>query len=45
MSHDDYLYTPRARFDNNPEPCPDCGTNMIESMVFAYFADREWWKL
>jgi len=32
-------------FDTNPEICPDCGAYMIESVVFAYFADREWRKL
>ncbi|MBN1495147.1 MAG: transposase, partial [Spirochaetes bacterium] len=31
--------------DTNPEICPDCGAHMIESVVFAYFADREWRKL
>jgi hypothetical protein len=25
--------------------CPDCGTDMLESAVFAFFADREWKKL
>ncbi len=32
-------------FDTNPEICPDCGAYMAESVVFAYFADREWRKL
>ena len=34
-----------SSFDKNPELCPDCGTEMIESSVFAFFADREWRKL
>ena len=34
-----------SSFDKNPELCPDCGATMIESVVFAYFAGREWRKL
>jgi hypothetical protein len=34
-----------SSFDKNPEKCPDCGTDMIESVAFAFFADREWRKL
>ncbi|MBN2161239.1 MAG: transposase [Spirochaetes bacterium] len=32
-------------FDTNPEICPDCGAEMIESAVFAYEADRQWRRL
>ena len=32
-------------FYKNPELCPDCGAEMIESAVFSYYADREWRKL
>ncbi|TFH38590.1 MAG: IS91 family transposase [Chrysiogenales bacterium] len=35
----------QSSFDTNPKLCPDCGAQMIESVVFAYFADREWRKL
>ncbi len=43
----------QSSFDKNPELCPDCGAplrqaqgkEMIESSVFAFFADREWRKL
>ncbi|MBN1497705.1 MAG: hypothetical protein JXA07_13095 [Spirochaetes bacterium] len=31
--------------ETNPEICPYCGAHMIESVVFAYFAEREWRKL
>ncbi|OHD64914.1 MAG: hypothetical protein A2176_04750 [Spirochaetes bacterium RBG_13_51_14] len=34
-----------SSFDANSEICPDCGTEMFESVVFSYFADREWRKL
>ena len=35
----------QSSFDKNPEICPDCGAEMIESAVFAYEADRAWRKL
>jgi len=34
-----------SSFDENPEICPDCGAEMIESAVFSYEADRQWRKL
>ncbi|TFH39635.1 MAG: transposase [Chrysiogenales bacterium] len=35
----------QSSFDTDPETCPECGAQMIESVVYAYFADREWRKL
>jgi hypothetical protein len=35
----------QSSFDKNPELCPDCGSEMIESSIYAFFADREWRKL
>jgi hypothetical protein len=34
-------------FDTNPEICPVCGKDMIPSVVFSFFAEKEWrslWK-
>ncbi len=36
-----------SSFDTNPEICPDCGAEMIESVVYSHNADAEWrnlWK-
>ncbi|MBN2078917.1 MAG: hypothetical protein JW838_08120 [Spirochaetes bacterium] len=35
----------QGSFDTDPENWPECGAQMIESFVYAYFADREWRKL
>jgi hypothetical protein len=35
----------QSSFDKNPELFPDCCAEMIESAIFAFFADRERRKL
>lgn len=45
MSKKTWARAIQSSFDKNPEKCPDCGADMIESVIFAFFADREWRRL